>query len=286
MANYYEHSGKFAPQGPILGLVGGIAVSVPVALLYDYALFSVPYLKLRFLLPMVFGMLVGGACGAMMCLGKVRSKQLAAAVAFVTSFAGLYVSWVAWLAGVLHFVNPTYPFPGALHPLQIWNAVVAVNAHGTWSSGGDAPMHGTTLWLVWAGEALLVLGFGVMAGVALVQRRPFCERCGQWCKKQCKLYFAPSVQPADLKAQLESGNLGTLDKLAPGNKKQPHYRIDVHTCSVCQQLNTLTLEQIFPRNNKTLMNKLLLSAEQASALRNMELHQRATAANAVLASAK
>ena len=147
-------------------------------------------------------------------------------------------------------------------------------------------MHGMTLWLVWAGEALLVLGFGVMAGVALVQKRPFCERCGQWCKKQCKLYFSPSVQPADLKAQLESGNLGTLDRLAPGNKKQPHYRIDVHTCSVCQQLNTLTLEQIFPRNNKTLTNKLLLTAEQASALRNMELHQRATAANAVPASAK
>lgn len=287
MANYYEHSGKFAPQGPILGLLGGIIISVPAALLYDYGLFTVPYLKLRFLCPIVFGMVLGGVCGGMMCLGKVRNGALAAAVAFAASTFGLYVSWVAWLAGVLHFAYPSYRFPGALHPLLLWRAVVAMNLHGTWSFAGDSPTRGGTLWLAWAAEALLIVGFGVMAGVALVKKRPFCERCGQWCKRQHKLYFAPSLPPADLKAQLESGEISRLDKLAPGNKKQAHYRIDVHACSVCQQLNTLTLEQIFPRNNRTLMNKLLLTAEQASTLRSMELNQRAAAgANAVPASAK
>ena len=41
MAGYYKHSGKFAPQGPILGLLGGIVFSVPTAILYDFALFTV-----------------------------------------------------------------------------------------------------------------------------------------------------------------------------------------------------------------------------------------------------
>jgi serine acetyltransferase len=61
----------------------------------------------------------------------------------------------------------------------------------------------------------------------------------------------------------------------------------VHSCSVCHQVNTLSVQQIFPSNNRTLVNKLLLTAEQASVLRNIEMSQRAAlGANAVPASAK
>src|SRR2546422_7663572 len=55
--------------------------------------------------------------------------------------------------------------------------------------------------------------------------------CEQWCKRQCKLYFAPSLSPNDLKTQLESGDIRKLEKLAPGNKKQPHYRIHLNSRS-------------------------------------------------------
>ena len=68
MASYYKHSGKFAPQGPILGLLGGIVFSVPAAYFYDYALFIVPEMKLRFLCTIIFGLLLGAVCGAIMCL--------------------------------------------------------------------------------------------------------------------------------------------------------------------------------------------------------------------------
>lgn len=287
MAIYYKHSGKFAVQGPILGLLGGIVFSVPAALLYDYALFTVLDVKLRFLCTIIFGLLLGGVCGAMMCLGKVRSNLLAGIVAFAVSFTGLYVSWAGWLAGILHVLYPSYRLPGVFRPLQVWKAVLAVNLHGTWSSGDGAPTHGVVLWFVWAAEAFLILAFGVLPALALVRKRPFCERCDQWCKRQLKLYFAPSLSPGDLKTQLESGDIGKLEKLAPGNKKQPHYRIDLHACGICHQLNTLTLEQIFPRSHRTLMNKLLLTGDQASVLRNIEMNQRAAAAaNAVPASAK
>jgi hypothetical protein len=286
MASYYKHSGKFAPQGPILGLLGGIVFSVPAAYFYDYALFTVPEMKLRFLCTIIFGLLLGAVCGAMMCLGKVRSKLVAGIVGFAASFLGFYVSWVGWIR-VLCINRNIGCSATVFRPLEAWKAVVAVNLQGTWSSGGGAPTHGVTLWFVWAAEALLILGCGVLLAVGLVQRRPFCERCEQWCKRQCKFYFAPSLSPNDLKTQLESGDIRKLEKLAPGSKKQPHYRIHLHSCCVCHQLNTLTVEQIFPRNYRTLINKLLLTGEQASVLRNIEMNQRAAAgANAVPASAK
>ena len=286
MANYYKHSGKFSPHGPIMGLFGGIAVSVPAAFLYNFAIFSVPGAKARFLCTIVFGLLLGGVCGAMMCLGKVRSKLVAGIVAFASSLAGLYVSWLAW---ILHLMYPSHwvlnIIPAALRPLQFWKAVLAVNLSGTWGFAGGTPVHGAALWLVWAGEALLVLGFGVLGAVALVQKRPFCERCEQWCTKS-KLYFAPALPCEDFKIQLESGDVSELEKLPSGNKKQAHYRIDLHTCGVCQQLNTVSLEQSFPRP-KVVVNKLILTPEQASVIRNIEMNQRAASTtSAIPASAK
>lgn len=286
MASYYKHSGKFAPQGPILGLLSGIVVSIPAGVLYDYAIVTVTEIKLRFFCTLIFGLLVGAVCGAMMCLGKVRSNTLAGIVGFAVSSIGLYVSWVVWIRVIC--INRKVGCAAAIfRPLEAWKAVLSVNLQGTWSLKGDAPMHGAALWFVWIAEALIVLGFGVMASVGLVNRRPFCERCGQWCKKQSKLYFAPSLPPEELKTQLESGDVSKLEKLPAGNKKQPHYRIDLNACTVCHQLNTLTLEQIFPRNFKTLMSKLLLTPGQASVLRNIEMnHRAAVGANAVQATAK
>ena len=155
MASYYKHSGKTAPQGIIFGFLVGAAVSVPAAFLYDYGIFTIPSGKLRVISTLAFGALIGAACGGAMCWGKLRSKPLAAAVGFATSFFGLYVSWVAW---ILHLIYPSvwlsYPVRAAMHPGGLWQAALAVNTVGTWSYGGGTPEHGTILWTVWIGEAL------------------------------------------------------------------------------------------------------------------------------------
>jgi hypothetical protein len=275
MASYYKHSGKIAPQGLIFGLLVGAAVSLPASFLYDYGIFTIPEAKLRGICTLALGALIGAASGAALCWGKVRNKLVAGAVGFAASFFGLYVSWVAW---ILHLVHPSVwlfnPVRAAMHPRGLWRAMLAVNTVGTWSYGGGTPEYGTILWIIWIGEALLVLAAGLLVAVALVQRRPFCERCGQWCTERWKLYFAPSLSAAQFKTQLESQDVASLEKLTVGNKKQAHYRIDLHSCGVCHSLNTLSLVQNFPRDRKTVVDKLLVTAEQASVIRNLEMNQR------------
>jgi hypothetical protein len=275
MASYYKHSGKFAPQGIILGLVAGAAVSLPAALLYDYGIFTIPSGKLRAFSTLAFGALIGAASGVAMCWGKLRNKPLAAAVGFAASFFGLYVSWVAW---VLHLIYPSvwlsYPVRAAMHPGGLWQAARAVNTVGTWSYGGGTPEHGTILWIIWIGEALLILAAGTLVAVALLQRHPFCEQCGEWCTERRRLYFAPSLTAAQFKTQLESQSVAGLEKLTAGNKKQANFRVDLHSCGVCHGLNTLSLVQNFPHDIKTVVDKLLVTPEQASVIRNIEMNQR------------
>src|SRR5438874_13543117 len=52
------------------------------------------------------------------------------------------------------------------------------------------------------------------------------------------------------------------------------YRIDLHTCGNCHSLNTLSLIRSFPRDIKTVVNKLMVTPEQASAIRNLAVSQR------------
>ena len=278
MANYYKHSGKVAPQGLILGLFLGAAVSLPASFLYDYGIFTITEARLRGICTLAFGALIGAASGVGMCWDKVRNKLVAATTGLAASFFGLYLSWAIW---ILHLVKPSFwlfnPLRAMLHPRGLWHAVLAVNAVGTWSYEGRTPEHGTFLWFVWACEALLVLGFGVLTATALVQRRPFCEQCGQWCADRRKLYFAPSLPAGQFQTLLESQGTSGLEKLTVGDKKKAHYRIDLHSCGVCHSLNTLSLVQNFPRDRKTVADKLLVTPEQANAIRHLEMSRFASA---------
>lgn len=273
MASYYKHSGKTAPQGLLFGLLLGCVASLPAAFLYNYGIFTIPSVKLRAICALAFGALIGAASGLGMCLGKLRNKLVAGTVGFASSFFGFYISWVIW---ILHLVRPSFwlfnPFYAAVHPLGLWRAVLAINAAGTWSYSGGTPEHGPLLWFVWACEALLILGFSILTAMALVQRRPFCEQCGQWCTERRKLYFAPSLPAGQFKILLESQGTSGLEKLIVGDKKKAHYRIDLHSCGVCHSLNTLSLVQNFPRDRKTVVDKLLVTPEQASAIRHLEMN--------------
>ena len=277
MMGYYKHSGKTAPQGLLFGLLLGATASLPAAFLYDYGIFTIPSGKLRACCTLAFGALVGAAAGIGMCWGKVRNGLVAGTIGFAASVFGLYISWVIWIVHLLRpplwLFNPLY---AAAHPLRLWRVVLAINAAGTWSYGGGTPEHGSFLWFIWAGEALLVVAFGILAATALVQRRPFCERCGQWCAEKRKLYFAPSLPAGQFKTLLESQEIGGLERLTAGDKKKAHYRIDLHSCGVCHSLNTLSLVQNFPRDRKTVVNKLLVTPEQAGIIRHLEMNQLAS----------
>jgi hypothetical protein len=273
MASYYKFSGKFAPQGPLLGLLAGACVSIPATFLYVYGTVSIPEAKLRAFCTLFFGALIGGASGFAMCMGKVRNKFVAATVGFAASSFGLYISWFDW---VLHLANPGHWIFNIarpmMHPGKLWSAMLFVNSVGTWRSTSSATNdHGTFLWLVWIGEALLVVGVGTLAALAVVQLRPFCERCEQWCSQKTKLIFAPSLTAEQFKTNLESENVASLEKLAVGDPKQPHYRVELHTCANCHSLNTLSLIQSFPKNHKTIINKLMITPDQAATIRNLAL---------------
>lgn len=276
MNHYYKHSGKFTPLGLLLGLLAGLLISVPASFAYNFAIVNSPEMRLCALCTIAFGVLVGAVTGVALCWGKVRSDLVAGLTGLGVSLFALYVSWVSW---ILHLFFPAFwvfnPLRLALRPFALWGLITAVNTKGTWSYAGGTPVHGVMLWVIWLCEAALVLASGVMMVLALMNRRPFCEHCEEWCSQRLQLYFEPAITPEEFKARLEAEDLAALSALTPGDKKKANYRVDLHTCGNCHTLNTLTLMQNFLKDRKTLVNKLVLTAEQASVISNLGMAQHA-----------
>ena len=281
MPSYYQHSGKFLPQGIIAGLLVGGLFAVPSAFLYDYGIASIPYAKLRAICTVAFGAIIGVGCGLALCWGKVRNKTIAGLVGAGASLFGLYISWIAWL---MHLWSPsrwvfdvTRP---ALHPERIWKVVLVVNSVGTWSYGHGGATKGTALWFVWLCEAALIFLCGAGVAVAFVEHRPFCERCTRWCSERLSILLEPTIPPQEFQRLVESGPLSDVEKMPAGKLGKPHYQIHLHCCGECRSLNTLTAVQQLPRNRRVIVKKMIAAPEQAAFVRDLVAARRATTGRA------
>jgi hypothetical protein len=217
MPSYYKHSGSFTPQGLIGGMLAGVIVSIPASFLYNYGIVTTSFDKARFLCTTAFGMLIGAACGLALCWGKVRNNTVAGLVGAGGGLVGLYVSWIGWLMHLSYPAQWIFNVSGpARHPLRIWNAMLEVNVVGTWSSGGAlVATKGLVLWLIWIAEAGFLLAVAASIAIALVARRPFCERCGQWSTDRHNLVFGASLPAPKFQALLSLETLANSKSWVP-----------------------------------------------------------------------
>ncbi|MFL6299441.1 MAG: hypothetical protein ACJ71N_02395 [Terriglobales bacterium] len=280
---YYKHSGRFTPFGALVGLIGGLAASVPLGWLYSYGIIQVSYIKLRAISTIFFGLGVGASAGFAMFWGKVRSRPVAVAIGLLSACFALYVSWGFWLHQVFALGNYNLDTLAVMrHPQWMWSIMQRVREVGTWGSRSDSMTKGTELTVIWSVEALTVLVCALGAAVAVISRTPFCENCDAWCKQSEKLVFFPSVFGSDLKQRLEAKDFSFIDKLVPTSEKFAHLKFELHSCATCNMLNTISVTQVLVQpakskwsqakvDRKQLVNMLLITPDEAALLRRVAM---------------
>jgi hypothetical protein len=280
---YYKHSGRFTPFGVLAGLAAGVAASLPLAWLYSYGIIQIPYIKLRALSTLFFALGIGWATGLGLVWGKVRNSSIAAVSGFLISAAALYSSWVFWLLQLS--VAGKYSaedFKLLFQPLTVWTVLQQVREIGTWGTSGSENTRGTGLTVIWCIEALTVMGVGLLTTVAVLKRKPFCDNCDSWCNRAERLVFFPSVFGDDLKRRLESKDFSFVEKLVPTSEKFAHIRFDLFSCSTCQMLNTISVNQLLVQpatsrwsrakaERKELLSLLKVTPEEAALIRRIAM---------------
>jgi hypothetical protein len=277
---YYSHSGSFSPPGFMMAL--GIAVGAALVLAFVYAYFTV-YIPvvgtITFVLSAGFGALVGAIAAKGLELGKVRNVGLSVVVVLVASLLGYYVSWAAWLHALLNKAGFEVGLGELLtSPALMWDFIVAINESGSWTFKDLTPTGGF-LWVLWALEAVLILGVAIFLGLALAAKVPFCERCNTWTRGALGVAFLDDQAPAEaLRDRLEDKDLAAVEAIGAPTVGDRFYRLDLHECPQCKTLCTLDASLITiavdkegNRSEKAddVCKGLLLEPEQAQAVRDL-----------------
>ena len=211
---------------------------------------------------------------------KYRNSIVGGAVAVVPAAVSLYWSWAFWVKNiVLIFEEQEIDALSLMsHPQALWRVIKLINQDGTWGSTSTNMTKGVELWLIWGGEALLMLGVAALVTYAILQAQPFCEKCEQWCSSNEKLRLSPG-NPSFIRQSLFKRDLTFLEKLGPGGNQTSYITAQLHSCGNCGELNTLTLTQTdivkatkwYQRTGvrrSALVEKFLLSRAEADTFRN------------------
>jgi len=277
---YYKHSGRFSLGGLALGsIVGGVS-GLALAYAYAHGIILITEVHFAAFATLAFGGLVGLAAGWGMIWGKVRNARATIAISALTSAVALYASWAMWIAIVYRRSGGKHISWAWLaeHPAIVWSLMKWINQYGTWGLSSGEATKGWWLWLIWAGEAAVVIAVAIAAGFAVLQHRPFCETCSRWSHRGARFLLAPSPDVQQLKLQLESNDLRPLEALGPGPKGGDHLIAALHSCTQCNQFHTLSLTNVTIRrnkigqahiNSKTILQQLVVDPGQAETVRQL-----------------
>jgi hypothetical protein len=273
--NNYKHSGEITLLGVLGSAAAGLAAGFGLALIYAWGIIQISEEHAAGLATLAFGALIGAAVWGVARLGKVRNAQIVGIIAACAATVSLYCSWAFWVENVYRIFGE-----GELNalmlmqrPHELWEAIKLINQEGTWGTTAGHPTKGTELWILWACEAIAVVGAAALTAVTGIQSQPFCETCQVWCSATEKLVLSPVSNIPQTKRQIAQRDFSFLQKLGAGNKKYVHLKAELHSCPNCRELNTLTLQQSavplrrYRSPYVTLADKLLISRAEADSFR-------------------
>jgi hypothetical protein len=181
--NNYKYSGRITPFGVIGCAVAGLAAGFALAFIYAWGIVQISEEHAAGLATLAFGALIGAAVWGVARLGKVRNVPIVGIIAGCAGAASLYWSWAFWVTNIANTSGQEQLNAFALmhRPQELWELIKLINQEGTWGTTAGHPTKGTELWILWACEAVAVVGAAALTAVTGMQWQPFCEACQLWC---------------------------------------------------------------------------------------------------------
>ncbi|MBI4409826.1 MAG: hypothetical protein HY561_08975, partial [Gemmatimonadetes bacterium] len=216
---YHRMSGKYSLGDAVTATLVGAAIAIPLAFIYSYLILYIPFIYLNALFTLGFGIALGVTAFGMLKWRRIRNLKVGTAIAFLVTAAGFYLSWAVWIYALFNRSDVDVAlWPIVADPTGLWGVIQSVNEVGAWRFRSYTPT-GAVLWGVWAIEAGLIFGIGVVIANHMFADTPFCEECGTWCEKKEGVAAFAADEPApdadELKHRLEQKDFRLLEQLGP-----------------------------------------------------------------------
>ena len=241
----YRHSGKFGLSGILLALAVAGAVGFPLGFVYAYAIKWIPFIYLNVLLTAGYGFVLGFVTAQVMKFSKARNVAIAALCGLLGGGVGLYLAW----NGHMHSVFKDAPV--FWQPAALWAGVEQLYEQGSWSFRGNDNVTGIVLGIVWAVEALIILGLSVMVPFGIVSSTPFCEQTQCWLDEEKKISTLEAfTDPAHL-AAFQAFDLAPLSQAKPRAAGSDTFaRLTLKHSPRCEQFCTVSVDNVTVTRNK------------------------------------
>lgn len=208
----YVPSGKLTPHGIVMMTTAGVLAAIPIGLVYSAATHYIP------LIGVINALFIFGASTALAKiifyfgkLGKIRNPMLACTVGLISALAMIYCAWAFYVCMVEEFTFEMF-YPGVL-----WEEIGRINETGVWSVKGSTPT-GIVLWVLWAAEAIGLVGLTALLVRAEIAGWPFCEQCEKWTLRTPSAAKLELVdKPEMITSAIATGHYEVFDLMTPVN---------------------------------------------------------------------
>lgn len=257
MSLYYQPSNKMPLGGALLFLLVGTAAAGLLVLVYVYAVWYIPFVYINFFICVGFGFVLGAVLMTLVRLGKLRNPRAVAGLGLLVGLAAVYLEWGVFLTllfnakaeGTGRDADTSTSFSTGLfadivsHPRAMWEAMLHINATGTWSLKGSTAT-GWFLWVIWGIEVLIIVGSACLLARSQATD-PFSESTNQWADEEALAHPVCFAADADAtRKALETGQFNTLMPHPIESAEASFARLKLHCVPNDTTCQYLTLENV------------------------------------------
>lgn len=265
---YYSHTGKVTFAGVVLGALTGMALVVPLAWGHAYLAAAIADDRIVGLCAGVSGAVIGAMSAWTMTKFHVRSISVGMAMIGVVALVAYYVLWAAWMRNILSmYASPKIHlsmWEALADPQRIRFFIMSLYDNGLWQSRqfSDERIKGNELLMGWVIEALIFFGTALVIGRLVLNSKPYCERCGNWCAfGGSRVLVAGEI--ATVRGALELHDFNVLAPLARAMPREEcFWQVDITVCRKCEDFGTLSLSQTdvkIQKKKRTGKTKILIN---------------------------
>ena len=246
----YSHSGKTGAGALPAGLIGGVAGGIVLAWVYQLFIDWIPLVYFSFFATLIFGLALGYLMGSALHWGHCRNNALATALTVVVSLVAIAASYGCAYYRVASDLasKKSVPTSEVVQRLPL-GKYLEIRVESGWKlgRGGGLPISGVFVYVVWALEALMILGGAVVTARSVIEK-PYCEDCLKWSEEET-LGRKSSVSPEVVSRAAAQGSIDELIAAPsdPAGTSALVYKL--HACNDCLQLAYLTITREWSETN-------------------------------------
>lgn len=203
----YTPQGYASPSAILTTLAIGILASFILPLFYIILGRLIPNIWFIAIIALLLGLGLGFFIDLGVKIGKVRNKKIVAIIAIFCGLFAFYIQWVFFDTLAYSKKGFTFNLTGEdlkflaqdffflfTHPNVLIQEIINLNEIGTFRIESTGTISGVLLWIIWAGEFIVILGgalFGVLNGQVI---HPYSEINDNWMKRRKIAHRIPLVE--------------------------------------------------------------------------------------------